>query len=74
MAAGISTTHNTTHTRAGNDVDGESCTLQHLQHTNVGYALGASTTQHQSYFGRLALLLCLLAILSANRLQTYEQQ
>ena len=74
MAAGIGSAHNTTHTRAGNDVDGESCTLQHFQHTNVGYALGASTTQHQSYFGRLALLLYLLAILSTDRLQTYKQQ
>ena len=40
----------------------------------MSHTFGSSAAQNQSDLGRLALLLCLLAILATDRLQTYKQQ
>ena len=48
VAAGVEAAHDTAHRGASDDVDGHAGPLQNFQDADVGNALGAAPTQHQS--------------------------
>ena len=57
VTAGIDTAHDAAHAGTGDDVDGNTCTFQHLQRTHVCRTLGTAATQHQRHL--LAACCCL---------------
>ena len=59
----VETADDATHRRAGDDVDGDSRLLQHLQHTDMRHTLSTAATQYNGHLltlrlSNLFLLLC----------------
>ena len=58
---GIETADDTTHRRAGNDIDGDARPFQYLQHTDMGHALRTAATQHDGHFFSLGIFFLFLS-------------